>query len=145
DGILHNEKCVIDEVEGFVTGFAARILQAIIKVGIFEVSQFQAQRLANHFTANPIGKLELDQLLDEPATLAKQGAEHKKTQFQNQIKENSLDALRICAVLDARHHTVNDQFSHPGLRSGQECSGEGQKSQPYGGPGICAPDEPHCL
>ncbi len=67
DRVLHDLKRVVDQLHRFVAALAAGILQAVVIVGVLEESQVQSQRLANDFGANFIRKLELDELLNQPA------------------------------------------------------------------------------
>ena len=75
DRVLYDKESVVDQIHGLVTRLAAGVLQAVVKIRVFEESEIQGQRLANDLTANAVGELELNQLLDESARLIKAGAQ----------------------------------------------------------------------
>ena len=93
-------------------------------------------------TADAVGELELDQLLNQPARLIERRAEQEKAQFENQVDENRLELLRIMPALDRRDDAVDDQFSDPGLRRRQQRAAEGHESQANSSRAVGLPDQP---
>ena len=58
---------------------------------MFEESEVQGQCLTDDLTANAVGELELNQLLDKPAGVIEHGAQQEKTEFEDQVDKNRLD------------------------------------------------------
>ena len=78
DHVLDDLECVVDQFYRFVAALAAGILQSVVIIGVLEESQLQCQCLANDLTADAVGELELDQLLNQPARVVERGAEQEE-------------------------------------------------------------------
>ena len=120
DDILDDQKSVVDQFHRFVAALAPGILQPVVKIRIFEISQIQSQRFADDLGANAIGELELNQLLNQPAAVIEGRAEQEKNQLEDQINKNFSDLLGVLAALDRCDHAVDDELSDPGLARRQE-------------------------
>jgi hypothetical protein len=108
---------------------------------MFEESEIQGQRLLDNLSANAVGKLKLDQLLDEPARMIEPGVEQKKSQFEDQVDKNPPDHFRVRTSLDRGHDSVHNELPYPGLGRRQERATQGEKTQDYGGPAVGLPHE----
>ena len=76
--VLHDLKGIVNQLHRFVAALAPRVLQFVVILRVLEESQIQGQRLADNFTADAVGKLKLDQLLNQPAGLDDPSAEQEK-------------------------------------------------------------------
>ena len=87
---------------------------------MFEESEIQGQRLLDNLSANAVGKLKLDQLLDEPARVIERGVEQEKSQFEDQVDKNRPDHFGVRASLDRGYDSVHNELPYPGLGRRQE-------------------------
>src|SRR4029453_10692578 len=101
---------------------------------MFEESEIQGQCFLDNLSANAVGKLKLDQLLDEPARLIERSVEQEKSQFEDQVDKNRPNHFRVRTPLDRGYDSIHDELPHPCLRGWQEGPGQGEKTQADGGP-----------
>src|SRR4029453_5551774 len=108
---------------------------------MFEESEIQGQCFLDNLSANAVGKLKLDQLLDEPARLIDRGVEQEKSQVEDQVDKNRPDHFWVRAPLDRGYDSVHNELAYPGLRRRQKRAPHGEKTQADGGPAVGLPHE----
>ena len=145
DGILEDLKGIVDQLHRLVTALAPGVLQFVVVLRVLEKRQVQGQRLADDFTADLVGELELGELLNQPARLDNPSAEQDQYEFNDQIVKYRFRLLMLSAMLDRRHHAVDDQLADPSLRRRQQRAGQREHGQTEDAPMIAAPNKANRL
>ncbi len=114
---MNQKESAVDDLQTAPVGFAPRVLQFVVELGVFKVGEIEFERFANDEAVDGDVDAGVQNVFGEVARLRVGGLNDDEDElYEQQLQDRSDAGFRAESALDCRHYGVNDQLTHPRLR-----------------------------